>query len=400
MNLQHPATAGLVSGPYDEGALRAALESARASLPDDRADLAVAFLTTPLMAQTSELMEVLQVHARASCLIGCTGTGVISNGLEVEEGPAVAFALLRVPGSQFKPFRIAAADVEEAHGPAWWHAKTGVDWTQTRGWLAFADPYSLDSEGWLHQWNEAYPSVPTVGGLAGGGPSTTRTHIFLNQEVYSEGAVAVSVSGQLGLETTVSQGCRPIGRPWTVTAADRNLIQRIGNLPALTVLQNTFDDLPAADKARAGGNIFVGLAMNEYQEEHRRGDFLVRNLLAADPKSGVVAVGARVRVGQTLQFQFRDGSAADEDLSSVLSSARERLNPSRVIAACLCTCAGRGSRLFGHPNHDAQLVHTSLGAPLPLAGLFCNGEIGPVGGRNYVHGYSASTAFFVSGSGS
>ncbi len=390
------AAAGSYHGEWDEGALRARIEQARGQLPDGRADLALLFLTPKLVPHAAEILEVVQVHARARLLVGCTGSGILSNGEEIEDGPAAAFVLLNLPGAILTPASFKSADVEEANGPAWWHAQTGVDADATRGWLVFADPYTFDAEAWLHQWNEAYPGTPAVGGLAGGAAQANQSHLFLNQQVLTEGAVAVAIAGSTSLEALISQGCRPIGKPWTVTAAERNLVQRIANLPALSVLQETFEGLPAADKARAGGNIFVGLAVNEYQEEHRRGDFLVRNLLAADPQSGVVAVGARVRVGQTLQFQFRDGRAAHEDLEFLLEGARARLAGRRIQAACLCSCAGRGSRLFGFPHHDAERVHSAFGAALPLGGFFCNGEIGPVAGRNFLHGYTAAVGLFVS----
>lgn len=396
MNEQHRAVAGVLSGPFDEGALRARIEEARRSLPEERCDLALVFVSAGLMGQSAEIVEIVQVHGRARLLAGCSGGGVLGNAEEIEDGPALAFVLLRLPGVHLVGAHVTSADVESGLDSSGWRGRAGVEAGETGGWLAFADPFSLDAESWLRQWNEAYPGVPTVGGLAGAGAGETQTQLFLDQRVLTQGVVVVSVGGAVEIEAIVSQGCRPIGKPWTVTGAEQNLIHRIGNLPALTVLQETFDGLPARDKARAGGNIFVGLAVNEYQEEHRRGDFLVRNLLAADPNSGVVAVGARVRIGQTVQFQFRDGAAADEDLLALLEAARRRLAGRAVHAACLCSCAGRGSRLFGRPDHDAGEVHRGMGGALPLAGFFCNGEIGPVGGRNFLHGYTAAAALFVS----
>lgn len=396
MELRRSAATVMYRGPLDEGALRERIEQARVTLPAGHADLALVFVTPELLPQAADIVELVQVHGRAHWLVGCGGPGVMVDTEEVEEGPAIAVSLLHLPGVELTPARFTSADVEEANGPGWWHAQTGVDAEGSRGWLVFADPFTLDVEAWLQQWNEAYPGVATVGGLAGGEAEAKHTQVFLNQEIFSEGGIALGVSGAVSLESLVSQGCRPIGRPWTVTAAERNLIHRIGNLPALSVLQDTFEGLPAADKARAGGNIFVGLAMNEYLEEHRQGDFLIRNLLAADPRSGVVAVGARVRVGQTLQFQFRDGVTADEDLADVLAVAKRRLFPRQVQAACVCSCTGRGSRLFGQPHHDARRVHEGFDPPVPLAGFFCNGEIGPVGGRTYLHGYTVSVALFVS----
>jgi small ligand-binding sensory domain FIST len=82
----------------------------------------------------------------------------------------------------------------------------------------------------------------------------------------------------------------------------------------------------------------------------------------------------------------RDAAAADEDL-------REMLSGVEAAATLLFTCNGRGRQLFGMPDHDAGVVDQLLG-PLPIAGAFCAGEIGPVGGRNYLHGFTASIALF------
>jgi small ligand-binding sensory domain FIST len=280
------ATALLMADAFDEGRLRARVEEARRQLPGGRADLALVFASPPLLPQIREINELIQVHGHASLLAGCSAHGVIGQSEEVEEGAALSILLLSLPGAHLTPARFTAADVEESNGPGWWHAHTGVDTDNTRGWLFFADPREFDAERWLRQWNEAYPGVPCLGGLAGGSAGAEDRCLFLNQEVFTDGGIGISVGGSVRLEAIVSQGCTPIGRPWTITAADRNFIQRIGNLPALTVLQDTFNALPALEKARANGNIFVGLAVDEYLEEHRRGDFLVRNLLGADPNKG------------------------------------------------------------------------------------------------------------------
>ncbi|MGE3308979.1 MAG: FIST N-terminal domain-containing protein [Limisphaerales bacterium] len=389
------ATALLIADAFDEGTLRARLEAARRRLPGERADLALVFASPPLLPRIREINELIQVHGHARLLAGCSAHGVIGQLEEVEDGAALSILLLSLPGAQLTPVRVSAEDVEESTGPGWWHAKTGIHPDGTRGWLFFADPGGLDAERWLQQWNEAYPGTPCLGGLAGGTTTPGDRCLFLNQDVFTDGGIGVSVGGSVRLEAIVSQGCTPIGRPWTITGADRNFILRIGNVPALTVLQDTFNALPSSEKARANGNIFVGLAVDEYREEHRRGDFLVRNLLGADPNRGIVAVGAQVRVGQTVQFQFRDGAAATEDFSALLAQARRRLAGQKIVASCLCSCAGRGQDLFGRLHHDTRLVHENLGLQLPLAGFFCNGEIGPVGRRNHLHGYTASLALFV-----
>jgi small ligand-binding sensory domain FIST len=173
-----------------------------------------------------------------------------------------------------------------------------------------------------------------------------------------------------------------------------NLIHEIGNRPAYEVLIETFGGLTPDEQKKAQGNLFIGLVVNEYLEEFHRGDFLIRNLLGVDPKSGIIAVGALPRAGQTIQFQRRDAHAANEDMTALLNDAHDRLKGAEILGACLCSCNGRGSSLFGYANHDAAMVQRRLG-PMGLAGFFCNGEIGPVGQKSFLHGYTASLALFV-----
>jgi small ligand-binding sensory domain FIST len=272
--------------------------------------------------------------------------------------------------------------------------ETAVETGQTNGWLVFIDPFHLDSEIWLRTWNEAFAPLPVVGGLASGDPGDQRTQVYLNGEVFEEGGVAVSFGGDVRLATVTSQGCTPIGETWTLTKVDANIIHEIGNRPAYQVLAETFNSLPAEEQKTARGNLFIGLVVNEYLEDFHRGDFLIRNLLGADPNSGSIAVGALPRAGQTIQFQRQSASAATEDMKELLTRARNRIGNSPVYGGCLCCCNGRGKHMFGVANHDAQMVQQRLG-PLGLAGFFCNGEIGPVGEKNFLHGYTASLALFV-----
>jgi small ligand-binding sensory domain FIST len=251
-----------------------------------------------------------------------------------------------------------------------------------------------DPDRLLHILSDAYPGKPVVGGLASGDPRVRRTHLFLNERVYGEGAIAVALGGAYTVRTVVSQGCEPIGEAWTITGAEGHIIETIGQKPAYKVLVETLRALPPAMQWRAQRNVFVGLAMDEYRDEFRRGDFLIRNLMGADPERGALAVGAYPRVGQTVQFQLRDPQAADEDLRQLLASAKEELGDGSPVGALLCVCNGRGTGLFGKPDHDATLLAETFGE-MPVAGLFCNGEIGPVGQRNFLHGYTASIALIV-----
>lgn len=381
------------SGGFDEAGLRAWAEGLRRQLAGPP-HLGLVFLTPALFPHAAAILEVLRVHAQIPLLAGCSSTSVIANEREFENDDGLALALYHLPGAELKGVRFTQAQVEEATGAAYWHSETSLEPAQTNGWLAFADPFHLDSESWLRQWNEAYAPLPIVGGLASGVFSEQATQVYLDGDVFEEGGVAISVGGAVELRSVISQGCTPIGETWTLTRVDHNLIQQIGNRPAYEVLLDTFNALSAEEQKKAQRNLFIGLVTDEYREEFQRGDFLVRNLLGADPKSGIIAVGALPRAGQTVQFQRRDAAAAREDMLALLARAKTELAGRRILGGCLCCCNGRGTGLFGEPDHDAACVQELLG-PLGLSGFFCNGEIGPVGGHNFLHGYTASLALFV-----
>lgn len=388
------AVCGFWDAPYDEARFRDWVEKLGQPLRPERPTLALLFLTPPLFAQAAEIQEVVQVHARVGTVLGCSSTSVISGGREWERKGGLALGLYRLPEAQLRTAHLTQAEVEEANGPGYWYHQTGVASPECRGWLAFADPFHLDCETWVEAWNEAYPGRALAGGLASGELRAQHTQLYLNGEVFEEGAVAVALGGGVELATLVSQGCTPIGEPWTITKVDGNLIHQIGNQPAYQVLVETFNHLPEEEQRRAQGNLLVGFVVNEYQEEYHRGDFLIRNLLGGDPESGILAVGARPRPGQALQFQCRDAAAATEDMAALLRRARRQVGWREIYGACLCVCNARGRRLFGTPDHDARMVQQYLG-PLALTGFFCNGEIGPVGNRNFLHGYTASLALFL-----
>ncbi len=393
MNAEHSIAAHWHGG-FEEAALQAWAESLRAKLRASKVSLGLVFMAPKFFPHARETLEVLRVHAQIPLLLGCSSQGLIANAMEVEEDAGLVLALYHLPGADLKAVRFTQAQVEECSNPAYWHTATGVGAESSNGWLAFADPFNLDAEAWLKQWNEAYAPLPILGGLASGNFAERTTQVYLNGEVFEDGGVALSVGGEVRLQGVISQGCTPIGETWTITQAERNIIGQIGNRPAYQRLVDTVEQMPVAEQKKARGNLFVGLVINEYLEEFHRGDFLIRNLIGADPASGALAVGALPRQGQTLQFQRRDATAATEDMEAMLMRARRELAGGELLGGVLCCCNGRGQRLFGKPSHDARMVQDRLG-PLGLAGFFCNGEIGPVGEKNFLHGYTASLALFV-----
>ena len=388
------AIAGHWAGDFDEKGLQGWAENLRWQLKGGRPSLGLIFMSPRFFPHAKQVLELVRVHAQIPLLAGCSSQGLIVGEQEVEHNAGLALALYNLPGAQLNAAHFTQEEVEEANGPGYWRLETGIEPEQTNGWLVFIDPFHLDSETWLRTWNEGYAPLPVLGGLASGDFTEQHTQVYLNGDVFEEGGVAISVGGDIKLAAVTSQGCTPIGETWTLTKVDQNIIHSIGNRPAYEVLAETFNALSPEEQKSARGNLFIGLVVNEYLDDFHRGDFLIRNLLGADPQSGSIAVGALPRAGQTVQFQRRSASAATEDMNELLNRAKNQIGNVPIYGACLCCCNGRGLGMFGKPNHDAQLVQQRLG-PLGLSGFFCNGEIGPIGEKNFLHGYTASLALFV-----
>ncbi len=348
----------------------------------------------PFFDHAEQALEIIRINARVPLLVGCSSNGLIANEHEIEIGSGLVLNLYHMPDARLKGLHLTADEISSTLEVEDLYAFTGISRSQTNGWILLADPFHLPNDDWLECWNDAYSPLPMLGGLAAGLMGKPESFLYLNGDVFNEGMVALSVGGDVTLQGMVSQGCKPIGETWTITEVDQNKILAIANKPAFITLAETYNGLPAPIRERSKFNLFLGLVIDEYQEEFLRGDFLIRNLLAADPKSGALTVGAYPRPGQTLQFQLRDAEAADEDLSASLTLAKEALNGENILGGCLFSCSGRGENLFNSPHHDAKMIQETIG-PLSLSGFFCNGEIGPVGSRSFLHGYTAALALFV-----
>lgn len=339
-----------------------------------------------------DFLELIQVHGHVPLLAGCSAAGLVGVGTEAERSAGFSLLLLHLPETRVCAVRLPALGAAEDRFEAEeMRAMAGPDAGNCAAWIVVANPFQLAVEPWLEAWNAAWPGVPTVGGLGGGGMSADDCFVFHDREIV-EGGVAIGFDGGVSVHTLVSQGCRPIGEPMTITGAEGHLVTTLGSRPAYAVLDETYGALSPADKAIARDNIFVGLAMSEYLEEFKTGDFLIRNLLGGDADGGVLAIGAIPRVGQTLQFQLRDSKSADAELRHLVEETGRRAKD--PIASLVFACAGRGRSMFGAPHHDARVLREGLGRHAS-AGFFCNGEIGPVGGKSFVHGYTASVAVFA-----
>lgn len=374
------------------------IEALMAQLPmldgPSEVDLAFLFTSDAYAADLPGVLPALKARTGAKIMLGCSGQGLIGPGREEEQLPAMSLQVLSLPGATLTPLRI---DAEEAAGPDaadLIRERLGPGVLDINALFLFVDPFSVDGERLLESVAFVDDELPVVGGLASSKFSRRGTYLVLDDQVYEDGLVGVAMGGAYEVKTVVSQGAAPLGETWTITGVEGNLIQSIGLRPAVEVLGDVFKQLTPEVQVRARSNLLVGLAMNEYRDEFGRGDFLIRNLLGVDRASGAIAVGAMPREGQTVQFQLRDPTAADEDLHELLVKARQELEGREVAGAVLCSCNGRGVGLFGEPDHDARTFMEEMGS-IPVAGFFCNGEIGPVGGKNFLHGFTASIALIL-----
>ena len=372
-----------------ESAAQAVAEDIRAQLGAAPVDLACVFFSAHHAAEADLLAQVLTETLRPNLLIGCSGEGVIAGAEELETAPAVTVWAAVLPDVHLHPLRSSFSPTQDQFHLSGWPEPGVHDAT----FLLLADPFTAPVQDILGIVEERYPGTKVVGGLAGGGQEAGMNRLMLNDQVFDGGLVGVRLSGAVEIRPIISQGCRLIGERFVVTKAERNLLHELGGAPALERLQAVFESLSEEDRLRANRALHLGIVIDEHRNRFERGDFLIRNLLGADRTTGAVAIGDVVQEGQTVQFHLRDAESATEDLNALLATDRAgHRHP--ALGALMFSCCGRGLGLFGRPNHDAAATTQQLG-PIPIAGFFAQGEIGPIGNRNFLHGYTASLALFA-----
>ncbi|TAF10468.1 MAG: hypothetical protein EAZ77_03265 [Nostocales cyanobacterium] len=364
------------------------------------ADLGLVFISSAFTSEYSRLLPLLAEKLSVPVLIGCSAVGVVGGSSnnqtqEIEAEPAISLALAHLPGVNIRAFHILGDQLPDLDSsPDAWIDLVGVPPSSVPQFILLSSAFSSGTNDLLQGLDFAYPGSVIVGGQASGGFVSDRIALFCNDRLYRQGTVGLALSGNIVLETIVAQGCRPIGEPLQVTKAERNIILELDEQVPLVVLQNLIGSLSDEEKMLAQHSLFVGLAMNEFKLSLEQGDFLIRNLLGVDPSAGAIAIGDRVRAGQRLQFHLRDAQASAEDLELLLQEYQtENHNESSPLAALMFSCVGRGTGLYGKPNFDSQLFKRYLN-DIPMGGCFCGGEIGPVSGRTFLHGYTSVFAIF------
>ncbi len=352
------------------------------------ADLAVVFGTSHHAEILGDLANQARRRVLGRHVIGCTAESVLGEDREVEQDPALCLWVAQMPRTEIDPVRL-----DPEHLADWIEALPDRSGDEDRIFLLFGDPFSFPADAWMKELRTKRPGLTLIGGMASGANRPGQNRLVLDGELHPGGAVGVLLRGDVGLHPLVSQGCQPIGQPLIVTRSDHNVIQELGRRPALEVLREQLTQLAPEEQQLIRNGLHIGRVINEYQGRFQRGDFLVRNVMECNENG--LAISDLVRVGQTVQFHVRDETSADEDLRAILKAHQDRPDASSttIAGALLFTCNGRGTRMFSKPHHDIQTIHDVLG-PIPTAGFFALGEIGPIGGTNFLHGYTASILTF------
>ena len=353
---------------------------------DGECDLAILFAGAPHLTHAKPILSTVHDRLAPRRLIGCGAGGVVGAGRELETGPGAVVWGLQAPGARIATHHLQAEPADEGV------AVSGLPEPGALGdgVIVLADPYTFSAEALLGSLTAERPGMPVLGGLASAAAAGSAA-LFRDGDVLDGGAVAVSIEG-VQIVPCVSQGATPVGPEMTITAARGNVIDELASKPAIERLREAIGELDPADQTLVAQGLMLGIVIDENQPAYERGDFLVRPILGADPEGGSIALGERVRVGQTVRMHVRDGATADEDLRAALQTQAAALGADGAAGALLFTCNGRGSHMFETPDHDALALEDALGAP--AGGFFCAGEIGPVGGRNFLHGFTATIAVF------
>ncbi len=376
-----------------DAAIAESVDSVRSQLDGQLPDLGVVFCTPSHRDAAETLIADLATTFPTASWIGCTGGGVIGDGRETLGGHALSLAVANLPGVKVLPFHLAPEEnPQPGDSPESWRRRLGLDDNPNPKLVVLPDPFTCDGPQLISGLDAMLPDSVTVGGLASGGEKPGENLLFLGSLVLREGTVGVGLTGNVAMETIVAQGCRPIANPMFITATADPFITEIDGRQPLEVLEEIFESLSEPDRELFRFSLFLGLVMQPDQVEYGHGDFLIRTLAGVEPTSGAIAVSAPVEKGQVVQFHLRDAVASAQDLQAHLD-AYTALGKQPPSGGLLFSCLGRGEFLYGEPDHDSTALRRRLG-PVPMAGFFCNGEIGPVRGSTYLHGYTSIFALF------
>lgn len=375
-------------------AISVAVAAIRDQLGSEAADLVLIFASGHGPEAWEVFLPIIRDAYPEANILGCSGGGVIGGGREVEGQVSLSLTAAVLPDVAVMGFHYTAEEAMTVEQAAhWWSEHLGLEPEHQPSFLLIPDPFSCDPIRLMAGLDRAFPGQVKLGGLASGGEEPGDHVLILNDQILHDGAVGVALYGDIEVSSVVAQGCRPIGPPFVVTRAEKNLLISLSGEPALGQLERMFSELDEGDQALFRGLPMVGLGMEKGRGNYRSGDFLIRHLMGMDRENGVLAVGALLEEGQVVQFHVRDADSSRADLEELLIQ-HARSNPmNQSEGAVLFSCLGRGQQFFGEPDHDSGMATRYLGG-VAIGGFFCAGEIGPVNGQTWLHGYTSVLGIF------
>ncbi|MCB9849384.1 MAG: FIST C-terminal domain-containing protein [Phycisphaerales bacterium] len=355
-------------------------------------DLAVVFASHHYGPEFDELVRGIYTGINCRNLIGCTGESIVGPTAEIEHQPAVVLWVAKLPGVRVLPFVIDQEDVAGlGDNREAWRERLGAVADDVPSIIMLPDPFSVDVQTSIDALDASFPGSTIVGGMASGASGPGQNRLFLNDQTLRRGMVGVTLTGNVRVSSVVSQGCRPVGEPFVITKAEDNFIQELGGRPAYAVLQDVYKQADESEQNLMRKGLQVGRLIDEQRRDLGVGGFLVRNMMGVR-EDQALAVGDFLRPGQTVQFHVRDSRTADEEMERMLVEESQRNGPT-AGGALLFTCNGRGRNFFEQSNHDIGLVNR-VAENCHTAGFFAQGEIGPVGGKTFIHGFTSSIILF------
>ena len=387
-------TSALSEQPVLEDAIAECGVAIKSSVGDADLDLAVAFISPHYEDSYDRVADLMAESLGAKHVFGCSGGGVIGNGIEIEQRPGISVTAAVLPNVDIRPVHLQVDGLPDLDAsPDKWVDQFGVAPDRDPHFVMLADPYSFPVQNLLMGMDYAYPRATKIGGLASGASRQGGNALFLDGEVLRNGAIGLALDGNITVDTVVAQGCRPIGQPMRISKSERNMLLELDDVPPMEVLRNLLQTLPDRDQDLIRHSLFLGVVMDELIDNPVQGDFLIRNVVGMDQSTGGLAIGEMLKEGQLVQFHLRDAETSSDDLEAVLSRYADEHRENDIPGALLFSCLGRGEYLYGKPNHDTDLFRDKLG-DVPLGGFFCNGEIGQVSGTTFLHGYTSSFGLF------
>ena len=367
-----------------------------AQLGGESPHLIMVFVSPHHATEYEEIPRYFDDRFGDAVIMGCSGGSIIGSRRELEREPAIAVLAAHLPDVAIEPFWLNAEELSEVvESPERWRDRLHMEPEHQPVFVILPDPFSCDGQDLVGSLQEAFPEAVTVGGLVSGGRVAGAHALFLQADTRTSGVIGVGMYGDIVLDPIVAQGARPIGKPMIATRSEEHVIYELDGSPAVQVLDHLMRSVSKEDRELFRRSPMIGLALGAEGGNTGSGDFLVRNLLGVDRSTGRIGINARLGENQEIRFHVRDAEASRRELDGLLTQYRLRELETQAAGVLMFSCLGRGSYFFGEKDHDAGLLTDHMG-DLPMAGFFCNGELGPVKRRTWVHGYTTVFGLFRS----